>query len=118
MTREEYQKECLESFIRKEYDSMVWGDNFFTDHVRKMFNAGIQCADTMPKPGLVDLSQLWHDASEKPKIGKQLIGEDTNGLFGLYAWDRLASSWSIVVEIFALRRWAYIEELLPKGGEP
>ena len=115
MTREEYQKEYLESFIREEYDSMVWGGNCFTDHVRKIFNAGIQCGDTMPKPGLVDLSQVWHDASERPEPKVWFIAQIGKKCFDTFivkidkndSWVK----WSMGVNI---TRWAYIEDLLPK----
>lgn len=117
MTREEYQKECLDSFIREEYDSMVWGDNLFTDHVRKMFNAGIQCADTMPKSGLVDLSKVWHDTKEEPKDKAYIIAERRNLEFGSFLWANQIK-WEKFTEIFLIKRWAYVDELLPKGGEP
>lgn len=122
MTREEYQKECLESFIREEYDSMVWGNNLFTDHVRKMFNAGIQCADTMPKLGLVDLSQVWHPATDKPQEKRQIIAVNTLHIAfgGFYIVNRdilmlhdkcLYISWNTIV------CWSYVDDLMPEGGD-
>lgn len=108
MTREEYQKEYLESFIREEYDSMVWGDNLFTDHVRKMFNAGIQCADTMPKPGLVDLSKVWHDASEAPQHDALILFQSIYGDILLIRFADRKSSMTTI------RRWVYVDDLLPK----
>ena len=97
---------------------MVWGDNLFTDYVRKIFNAGIQCADTMPKPGLVDLSQVWHDASEEPDPYKDLLIENEKGGHVVYSWYNESYGWKSFAKIFQLRRWSYVDELLPKGGEP
>lgn len=81
-----------------------------------------------------DLSQVWHDAKEEPESGRQVIAIKDNTAFcgiyrpydnkgytpryqGLY-WsgdEGLAGSvwvyWKDVV------KWAYIEDLLPKGGE-
>lgn len=117
MTREEYQKEYLESFIREEYDPIVWGENLFTDNVREVFRAGIQCADTMPKPELVDLSKVWHNAKEEPEKGKLMIGIDEDGV-SVYKWvGQDECGWLSFAEFNGLIRWAYIEDLLPKGGK-
>lgn len=124
MAREEQIKHAANIYATHDIDTKE--TDFYGNYIKKQdfvvneyaaFRAGAKWGDENPKQGMVDLSQLWHDASEKPKIGEQLIGEDMNGLFGLYSWDRLASDWSMVVKIFELRRWAYIEDLLPEGGE-
>lgn len=135
MTREAYQKEYLESFIREEYDSMVWADNLFTDHVKKMFNAGIQCADTMPKPGLVDLSKVWHDTKEEPETSRKVVAINEKGILisGVYlAYDAKGyilkysgvywngggcMSGARLLDWQKAIKWAYIENLLPKGGD-
>lgn len=111
MTREEYQKEYLESFIREEYDPIVWGENLFTDNVREVFRAGIQCADTMPKPGLVDLSQVWHDAKEEPKADSLILYESIYNDIILMRYAQRESAMKSII------KWAYIEDLLPRGGE-
>ena len=135
MTREEYQKEYLESFIREEYDPIVWGENLFTDNVREVFREGIQCADTMPKPELVDLSQVWHDAQKEPKSLKQVVAIDKKGrsFSGKY-WPREDKEYNVrysgiywngdgcltgarLLDWEDVVKWAYIEDLLPKGGE-
>lgn len=111
MSRETFIKEAADKYI-----DMCSTGTYCSADPKEAFIEGADFADAHPHPGLVNISQLWHNASEKPKIGEQLIGEDVNGLFGLYAWDRLASDWNMVVKIFELRRWAYIEDLLPEGG--
>lgn len=70
-----------------------------------------------------DLSQAWHDAKEEPEEGTKVVVIDNNGwtgsgLFnpramvkGVYIYGDLVVDWYSVV------RWAYIEDLLPKGGE-
>ena len=65
-----------------------------------------------------DLSQVWHDASEEPKLKAWCIvqiGENAFDTF-IMAIDKNGSwvKWSKSVNI---TRWAYIEDLLPKGGE-
>ena len=65
---------------------------------------------------LVDLSKIWHDASEEPRRDEYLLGEDNDG-FSIYMWRRQEEGWNLFVGITTLRRWAYIDDLLPKGGE-
>ena len=70
---------------------------------------------------LVDLSNVWHDASEEPQDDcKEILYQDKYG-----AWF-FALKYDIVVvleinwEDFAaenISRWAYIDDLLPKGVE-
>lgn len=64
----------------------------------------------------IDLSQVWHDASEEPKCDEYLLGED-NGGFSIYVWCRQEDSWNLFVGITTLCRWAYISDLLPKQFE-
>jgi hypothetical protein len=61
-----------------------------------------------------DLSQLWHDVSEEPKIGSNIVAIDKGGEwwdiqpyegnndgYGLRGWSYF-------------KQWAYISDLLPK----
>lgn len=87
------------------------------------FEAGAKWADNNPKSGLIDLSQAWHDASKEPEEGTQVVAIDhdgwtVSGLFnpramvkGVYIYGDLVVDWYSVV------RWAYRDDLLPKGGE-
>lgn len=65
-----------------------------------------------------DLSQAWHDASEEPKLKAWCIVQIDENAFDTFimAIDKNGSwvKWSRSVNI---TRWAYIEDLLPKGGE-
>ena len=69
-----------------------------------------------------DLSQVWHDASEEPKKGEDIIALDIDGISvsgiykdyigkGIYRYHCFLCEWDAVV------RWAYTKDLLPKGGE-
>lgn len=82
-----------------------------------------------------DLSQLWHDAEEDPKELSQVVvidkqGESFSGLYwpyneegyttrhpGIY-WYRdgrlIGARW---LDWDSVAHWAYIDDLLPKGGE-
>ena len=69
------------------------------------------------KDNLVDLSEVWHDITEEPKIDAWFVGQ-----IGETAYDTFISSiqgkrmsnWLAGCNI---KRWAYIKDLLPKGGE-
>lgn len=72
---------------------------------------GLGTADAEP-----NLASLWHDASEEPRCDELLLGEDTDG-FSIYRWCGQEDYWETFVNETGLSRWAYIEDLLPKGGE-
>ena len=61
-------------------------------------------------------ANVWHDASEEPRYEEFLLGEDTDG-FSIYRWCGQEDYWETFVNETGLSRWAYIEDLLPKGGK-
>lgn len=67
---------------------------------------------------LVDLSKIWHDASEKPILHKPILIQCG---YPLHTYETTALSedviWGDFVVLNAIFRWAYIKDLLPKGGE-
>ena len=73
------------------------------------FLHGVEWADEHP----VD---VWHDASEEPRHDELMLGIDSDGV-SLYMWCEQEDSWDSFVTITELSRWAYISDLLPKGGE-
>ena len=79
------------------------------------FMYGAEFADNRP-----DTSSLWHDAYEIPQKQRNLLLIDKRG----GAWtcdfcDRLdkPDGWEKYVKKESLIRWAYVDDLLPKGGE-
>ena len=67
---------------------------------------------------LVDLSNVWHDASEMPKEEEWILVQ-----FDEDCYDTLVLC-DLLTDIFYARckkygdiRWAYISDLLPKGGK-
>lgn len=79
-----------------------------------MFLRGVKWADAHP----ID---VWHDASEEPIVNStQIVYQDKSGLCWFasnqerfaYGWD-----WARYAAAFQMTRWAYITDLLPKGGE-
>lgn len=69
------------------------------------------------KDNIVDLSELWHDITEEPQIGAWFvgqIGETAYDTFISSIQEKRMSNWLAGCNI---KRWAYIDDLLPKGGE-
>lgn len=69
-----------------------------------------------------DLSSLWHDASEEPEIGSNIVVIDKDGQwwdiqpynsddhdgYGLKGWPCCSLDYNHI------QKWAYISDLLPK----
>ena len=68
------------------------------------------------KDNIVDLSEVWHNTDEEPKEG-WIIGQNKYEEFDIFIMeleDVLPKSWFYTNTI---GRWAYLSDLLPKGGE-
>ena len=87
------------------------------DDFRRGFEAGAKWADENPKQGLVNLSQVWHDAKEEPEKDRWVISKDKYGKIAVFKWDNQTHSWNGFAAIFELIIWAYADDLIPKGGE-
>ena len=66
---------------------------------------------------------VWHDASEEPDIGSNIVAIDKDGrLLGIQPYDddydRFGlEGWRRCVYLYNdIQKWAYISDLLPKGG--
>ena len=70
------------------------------------------------KDNIVDLSKVFHNVVEKPDRGKGiLIDTDTFGYDVVTAKWHSDERWSSFVSLYVIKRWAYLDDLLPKGGE-
>ena len=68
------------------------------------------------KDNIVDLSEVWHDITEEPQIGAWFvgqIGETAYDTFISSIQEKRMSNWLAGCNI---KRWAYIDDLLPNGG--
>ena len=84
------------------------------------FENGAKWADEHP-----NLESLWHDASEKPLL------EETEIIFinerdfahiskrkgGHFSYAYVYYSWEDYVNSLKIKKWAYVQDLFPKGGE-
>ena len=75
------------------------------------FEAGARWADSNPKEGLISLSWVWHDSSEIPQHDALILFQSTYGDILLIRFQDRKSSMATI------QRWAYVDDLLPKGGE-
>lgn len=117
----------------KEYDGelpvKVWNDGadkaypisyvgqVYTDEVLDTYVSIVVDDDR----NLVDLSKIWHDASEEPKdYFKQIIYQDKTGTCRFTIMHDIVVLLQLKWDDFAaakITRWAYVDDLLPKGGE-
>ena len=68
------------------------------------------------KDNIVDLSEVWHNTDEEPK-GGWIIGQNKYDEFDIFVMELeciLPKEWFYTNNI---GRWAYVKDLLPKGGE-
>ena len=98
-------------------------DVSFLDEETPLTRAWVSINPHEKRTEYTDLSQAWHDASKEPEEGTQVVAIDhdgwtVSGLFnpramvkGVYIYGDLVVDWYSVV------RWAYRDDLLPKGGE-
>ena len=107
----------------KEYDGeltvKVWSGGAEKPYPISNVAAGTMCAYIgIDDRNLVDLSKIWHDASEKPILHKPILIQCG---YPLHTYEATALSedviWGYFVVLNAIFRWAYINDLLPKGGE-
>ena len=68
------------------------------------------------KDNIVDLGEVWHDIKEEPLVGNTIVYLTKNHAIGtLKRVNNHRFSWYI--EKYAICKWAYMKDLLPKGGE-
>ena len=66
------------------------------------------------------LKDLWHPVSEEPEENKKLLVQYTNYMVeDDYEIDMNSTHvpWRYLVTTYNFKKWCYIEDLLPKGGE-
>ena len=77
--------------------------------------------DEMQNREYIDLSQVWHDASEEPQGEYEIICQDEFRHVWLTDYrediNHYKNGWKECAECECIVRWAYIDDLLPKGGK-
>ena len=103
MTREEEIKEAARAYIS--------GDTLSIQYLMH-FENGAGWADLHP-----NLERLWHDASEEPKTYPIICKDEQNYVWTEYSLNDYVDGWDEFVDFNEISRWAYISDLLPKGGK-
>ena len=116
MTREEQINEAVETYINGLFEDGIEIPIEDYENIGEGFVAGAKWADKHP-----NLESLWHDASEEP-VGANweiLCQDEMNGCWveNRIEAQLLHKNWNAYTEIEKIVRWAYISDLLPKGGE-
>ena len=75
------------------------------------FTDGVEWADQHPK-----IERLWHDASEVPQENEYVLIQDEENDYDVVL-TQSADEWNTWCGTCKIIRWAYISDLLPKGGE-
>lgn len=114
----------------KEYDGelpvKVWSGGAEKPYPISNVAAGTMCAYIgIDDRNLVDLSKIWHDASEEPTTeSTRILATDEKGFIDVFSLEKGKFKipngcipWSSIVVCFNLTKWAYVSDLLPKGGE-
>lgn len=90
---------------------------FETDLEEKWYNIGLkhglEIADEEP-----NLESLWHDATTQPELNKWFLAQIGDDAFDTFVMAMKKNqdwkNWSNGINI---KMWAYISDLLPKGGK-
>ena len=70
------------------------------------------------KDNIVDLSEVFHNAAEKPDMRRDLLYDSRFCGYGVLKTMQLCEEeWSYFKRTYGIKRWAYLNDLLPKGGE-
>ena len=84
------------------------------------FISGAIWADDNPAQDVVNLNDVWHDACEEPQDNYIVLCDGLDNL----QWaencqhiDIYYANWQNYAEAFKVIRWAYVKDLLPKGGK-
>ena len=65
----------------------------------------------------IDISQVWHDASEEPKEMGWILIQVGKDLYDTIFIPRDAPDWPSFVKMYSSIHWTYVSNLLPKGGQ-
>ena len=72
------------------------------------------------KGNIVDLWEVWHEVNNEPNDESRiLIIDDKDDWYSLNhkGYKDNDKHWESVVRAFGMTKWAYLDDLLPKGGE-
>ena len=69
------------------------------------------------KDNIVDLGEVWHGIDEEAHGTGKVLLDSYNCVSDIIRPLSCEGDWKHIVNKYNIRRWAYIKDLLPKGGE-
>ena len=63
------------------------------------------------------IESLWHDKNEEPQEDGWVLVQFDNDVYDTISLPKFVDVFHDFVEMHNFIRWAYIKDLLPKGGE-
>ena len=69
------------------------------------------------KDNIVDLSEVWHDITEEPKLNSWFLGQIGEAAYDTFIAHLQGKRMREWFDGCNFKRWAYLDDLLPKGGE-
>lgn len=112
MTREEQIQEAKD----KAFPIPKEGRSYESAWAAGGFEMGTHWADEHP-----NLESLWHDVTEEPHDGSHILMqynyEGDKELKSFHIKYDEYINWQKLIKICGISQWAYISDLLPKGGE-
>lgn len=112
MTRDEEIKCASKDYVNYLLDKQEYHNEDYTENdIRQAFEKGAMFADKNP-----DLSSLWHDANDELKEDMDILLISKKGKVNKVSKiDQTLYDW--LKDNDGIDKWAYISDLLPKGGE-
>ena len=108
MTREEIEKlSVVEPYRFESYFEERWYEVGCID--------GLKAADAEP-----NLEMIWHDAVEEPKGTYIVLCDGLDNMQWVVDYlhiDMAYANWKDYADAIKVNRWAYVSDLLPKGGK-
>ena len=85
--------------------------------IKKIYlNNVVESGSNMQNREYINLNDVWHDANEKPKDDMDILFISKNGkVHKVSKIDNSLYDW--LKDNDCIDKWAYINDLLPKGGE-
>lgn len=82
------------------------------------FMSGAIWADCNPAQDVVNLNDVWHNAEEFPAEVGAILYRTHLGQFRTVCHGTSGEGiWKVFVKDYGVAKWAYVNELLPKGGD-
>ena len=114
MTREEQIRQASIEYTMGNAPKCIGGDAFseIMDGINRnhAFEEGAKWADEHH-------INMWHDVNEQPRLNQWVLAQIGDNAFDTFVMSMYKNEdWKELSNGVNIKRWAYIDDLLPKGG--